>query len=38
MMCDCQGGEAAVEMLMREEDKIMLRDALDEYQHGFILK
>ncbi len=36
--CDWQDGEAAVELLTREEDMIVLRDAINEYNHSFILK
>ncbi len=38
MMSNCQGGERAMEMLRREEDKILLRDTLDEYSNSYILK
>ncbi len=38
MWCVCQGGEAAVEILRREEDKIKLREALVEYNSNYILK
>ncbi len=38
MWYDSQGGEAAVEMLEEEEDKIMLCAAIDEYNNSFILK
>ncbi len=38
MCCDWQGGEAEVEFLDREEDKIAFRDAMDEYNNSFILK
>ncbi len=37
-MCDCQDGEAAVETVRREDHRIMLRDAMDEYNNSFILK
>ncbi len=35
---NCQGGEAALEMLNKEEDRIVLCDAMDEHDHSFILK
>ncbi len=38
LVCDYQGGEAAVEKVRSKEDQIVLCDALDEYKHGFILK
>ncbi len=34
----CQGGATEVEMLNNEEDKIILRDAIDLYDNNFILK
>lgn len=43
VICDfirvcCKGGEAALDVLVTEEDKFILRAAMDDYSNEYILK